>query len=144
MGQNSTEVAYNFGQFGSTLLINDGDILDLDGATAKYYICAITMLADVQFQKLHVLDGGVDMGMGNTYCVTTEDIQKLDTDWGAQTAIVSDNDGEVVVTGGSGTVFPKGVTIYGFWDHVELHSGPCICYVAPRPDYHTRTRAAQI
>ena len=142
MGQNSTEVAYNFGQFGSTLLINDGDILDLDGDTAKYYICAITMLADVQFQKLNVLDGGINMGMGDTYCVTTEDIQTLDTDWGAQTALTGDHDGEVVITGGSGTVFPKGVTIYGFWDHVELHAGPCICYVAPRPDYRDRSASA--
>ena len=142
MGQNSTEVAYNFGQFGSTLLINDGDKLDLDGDAAKYYICAITMLADVQFEKLLVLDGGVNMGMGNTYCVSSEDIQTLDTDWGAETNVSSgDNDGETVVTGGSGTVFPKGVTIYGFWDHVELHAGPCICYVAPRPDYVTRAAA---
>lgn len=139
MGQNSTEVAYNFGQFGSTLLINEDDMLDLSGATAKYYVCAITMLADTQFHAdgLNVLDGGVDIGMGNTYCVSTEDIQTLDTDWGAETAL-GDNDGEVVITGGSGTVFPKGVTIYGFWDKVMIHSGPCICYVAPRPDYVTR------
>tara|TARA_R110002012_G_C11603154_1_gene607510 strand:- start:1133 stop:1567 length:435 start_codon:yes stop_codon:yes gene_type:complete len=143
MGQNSTEVAYNFGQFGSTLLINEDDTLDLSGATAKYYICAITMLADTQFHAdgLNVLDGGANMGMGNTYCVTTEDIQVLDDDWGAETAL-GDNHGEVVITGGSGTVFPKGVTIYGFWDRVQIHAGPCICYVAPRPDYVTR--AAQL
>ena len=140
MGQNSTEVAYNFGQFGSTILLNENDFLDLSSATAKYYVCAITMLADTQFHAdgLNVLDGGVNMGMGNTYCVTTEDIQTLDTDWGATTNLTSDNDGEVVITGGSGTVFPKGVTIYGFWDRVQIHAGPCICYVAPRPDYHDR------
>jgi hypothetical protein len=139
MGQNSTEVAYNFGQFGSTLLINEDDTLDLSSATAKYYVCAITMLADTQFHAdgLNVLDGGVNMGMGNTYSVTTEDIQVLDDDWGAVTEL-GDNHGEVVITGGSGTVFPKGVTIYGFWDRVQIHAGPCICYVAPRPDYITR------
>ena len=27
--------------------------------------------------------------------------------------------------------FPKGVTIYGKWDHVELNSGSCLCYLAP-------------
>ena len=27
--------------------------------------------------------------------------------------------------------FPKGITIYGKWDHVELNSGSCICYLAP-------------
>ena len=36
MGQNSTEVAYNFGQFGSTFMSGDGAILDLTGASAKY------------------------------------------------------------------------------------------------------------
>ena len=29
MGQNSTEVAYNFGQFGSTLLLNEDDFIDI-------------------------------------------------------------------------------------------------------------------
>ena len=139
MGQNSQEVAYNFGQFGSTLLLNEDDKLDLSGASAKYYVCAITMLADTQFHAdgLNVLDGGANMGLGETYCVTTEDIQRLDTHWGATTEL-GDDDGEVVVTGGSGTVFPKGITIYGFWDRVQIHAGPCICYVAPRPDYHER------
>ena len=33
---------------------------------------------------------------------------------------------------------PKGVTIYGMWDYIELNSGACIVYVAPRPDYITR------
>mgnify|MGYP003155183786 FL=1 len=141
MGQNSTEVAYNFGQFGSTILINDGDKLDLSGASAKYYVCAITMLADTQFHDLNILDGGVNMGMGNTHCVSTEDPQPIDVDWGAVTEL-GDNHAEVVVQDGSGTVFPKGITIYGFWDLVEIHAGPCICYVAPRPDYITR--AAQL
>jgi len=35
-------------------------------------------------------------------------------------------------------VFPIGMTIYGMYDYVELHSGDVICYVAPRPDYMTR------
>jgi hypothetical protein len=139
MGINSTEVAFEFGQFGSTILLNQDDKLDLSSATAKYYICAITMLADTQFATagLKVLDGGANMGLGETYCVTTEDIQKLDTHWGAVTEL-GDDDGEQVVAGGSGTVFPKGVTIYGFWELVQIHAGPCICYVAPRPDYHER------
>jgi len=139
MGQNSTEVAYNFGQFGSTLLLNEDDFIDLSGATSKYYVCAITMLADVQFKAggLLVLDGGVNMGMGDTYCIATEDVGTIDDDWGATTN-VGTNHAEVVVTGGSGTIFPKGVTIYGFWDKVAIHAGPCICYVAPRPDYKDR------
>ena len=134
MGQNSTEVAYGFGQFGSTYLTGDGGKLDLDGADAKYYICAITMTEDVTFQTLGILDGGVNLGMGNTHFVSTEDTQTLDTDWGAVTDAV-DDDGKVVTTSHT---FPKGVTIYGMYDFVELNSGACICYVAPRPDYRTR------
>ena len=26
---------------------------------------------------------------------------------------------------------PKGVTIYGKWDYLELNGGSCICYLAP-------------
>ena len=58
MGQNSTEVAYGFGQFGSTFLKGDGAFLDLTASTAKYYICAVTMITDVTFEALETLDGG--------------------------------------------------------------------------------------
>ena len=134
MGQNSTEVAYGFGQFGSTYLTGDGAKLDLDGTSAKYYVCAIQMTEDVTFQTLGILDGGVDLGMGNTHYVSTEDTQTLDTDWGAETD-AADDDGKVVTTS---RTFPKGLTIYGMYDFVELNGGACICYVAPRPDYHKR------
>ena len=134
MGQNSTEVAYGFGQFGSTYLTGDGAILDLNNADAKYYVCAITCTEDVTFADFRILDGGVDLGLGNTHFVSTEDTQTLDTDWGADTD-AADNDGKVVTTSHT---FPKGVTLYGMWDFVELNSGACVCYVAPRPDYRSR------
>mgnify|MGYP001325185250 FL=1 len=134
MGQNSTEVAYGFGQFGSTYLTGDGAILDLDGASAKYYVCAITFTEDTTFQNLNILDAGVGLGMGNTHFVSTEDTQTLDSDWGAVTD-AGDDDGKVVTTSHT---FPKGVTLYGMYDFVELNGGACICYVAPRPDYRTR------
>ena len=137
MGQNSTEVAYGFGQFGSTYLTGDGGKLDLDGTSAKYYICAITMTEDVTFQTLGILDGGADLGMGTTHFVSTEDTQTLDTDWGAVTD-AGDDDGKVVTRSHT---FPKGVTIYGMYDFVELNSGACVCYVAPRPDYRIRAAA---
>tara|TARA_R100000278_G_scaffold28807_1_gene26219 strand:+ start:1003 stop:1419 length:417 start_codon:yes stop_codon:yes gene_type:complete len=137
MGQNSTEVAYGFGQFGSTYLTGDGAKLDLDGATAKYYINAITFTEDTTFQTLGILDAGVQLGLGKTHFVSTEDTQTLDTDWGAVTD-ASDDDGKVVTTSHT---FPKGVTLYGMYDFVELNSGACICYVAPRPDYRTRAAA---
>ena len=52
MGQNSTDVAYGFGQFGSTFLKGDGAKLLLTASTAKYYVCAISMVTDVTFQAL--------------------------------------------------------------------------------------------
>ena len=139
MGQNSTEVAYGFGQFGSTYLTGDGAKLLLTASTAKYYVCAITMTEDVTFQALEVLDGGVNLGMGNTYFVATDGPYPLDTDWagntGEDTTNESNEDSDRVTTTNA---FPKGITIYGMWDKVELNSGACICYVAPRPDYRDR------
>ncbi len=139
MGQNSTEVAYGFGQFGSTYLTGDGAKLLLTASTAKYYVCAITMIEDVTFQALEVLDGGVNLGMGNTYFVATDGPYPLDTDWagntGEDTTGESNEDSDRVA---NTNTFPKGITIYGMWDKVELNSGACICYVAPRPDYRDR------
>ena len=142
MGQNSTDTAYNFGMFGSTFLSGDGAILDLDGTAAKYYVCAITCLTDVRFggNGLGILDAGVGLGLGKTHFASNEDTQTLDTDWGAVTN-AGDNDSDLIVLDGSGTVFPKGITIYGMYDYVELHEGDVICYVAPRPDYRTRSAA---
>ena len=142
MGLNSTEIPYQFGQFGSTFLSGDGSILDLTGASAKYYVNAISFITATQFGStgasgLQILDGGVDLGLGNTHFISTEDTQTLDTDWGAATD-AGDNDGKIIVADGSGTTFPAGMTIYGMWDYLELHSGSCIVYVAPRPDYRAR------
>ena len=131
---------------GSTFLSGDGAILDLTGSTAKYYVCAIQILtADTQFggSGLGILDGGVSSGIGPTHFASNEDTQTLDSDWGAVTN-QSDNDSDLIVLDGSGTTFPAGMTLYGMYDYVELHSGDVICYVAPRPDYLERTRAAKI
>lgn len=142
MGINSTDTAWGFQQFGSTYLSGNGSILDLRGATSKYYVCAITVVTTMNIEELHILDGGVDLGMGNTHFISTEDTQTLDTDWGAVTNL-ADNDGLVLGTGdGTDAIdFPAGMTMYGMWDYVELHSGDVICYVAPRPDYHKRAAA---
>ena len=124
---------------GSTFLQGNGSILNLTSATAKYYVCAITIIETAQFggSGLGILDGGVDLGLGNTHFASNEDTQTIDTDWGAVTQ-ESDNDADLVVLDGSGTSFTAGTTIYGMYDYVELHSGSVICYVAPRPDYSSR------
>jgi hypothetical protein len=139
MGQNSTEVAYGFGQFGSTYLTGDGAKLLLTASTAKYYVCAISCTEDTTFQALEVLDGGVDLGMGNTYFVATDGPYPLDTDWhGAATADTTNETNEDSDQITTAHVFPKGITLYGMWDNVELNTGAVVCYVAPRPDYKDR------
>ena len=137
MGINSTEVAYGFGQMGSTFLKGDGAKLLLNASTAKYYVCAITMITDVAFQALESLDGGVGMGAGDTAFVGTETLA-IDTMWNvaaADTTNESNEDSDPIATA---DVFPKGITIYGMWDNVELHSGSAVVYVALRPDYRNR------
>jgi len=137
MGQNSTDVAYGFGQFGSTFLKGDGAKLLLTASTAKYYVCAISMVTDVAFQALENLDGGARLAMPNTSFVSTE-AMPVDTDWNAaaaDTTAETNEDSDPVTTSDT---FPKGMTIYGMWDNVELHSGSAIVYVAPRPDYRNR------
>ena len=137
MGQNSTQVAYGFGQFGSTFLKGDGAKLLLTASTAKYYVSAITMVTEVTFQALESLDGGVNMGMGDTAFVGT-DVHTVDTYWNAEdidTTTESNDDADPI---GTSDTFPAGLTIYGMWDNVELNSGSCIVYVAPRPDYRDR------
>tara|TARA_R100001463_G_scaffold136318_1_gene201421 strand:- start:1050 stop:1466 length:417 start_codon:yes stop_codon:yes gene_type:complete len=137
MGMNSTDTAYNFGQFGSTFLKGDGAKLLLTASTAKYYVCAITMITDVAFQALESLDGGVNMGMGDTAFVGT-DVLAIDTMWNAATADTTNESNEDADAIDTTDVFPKGATIYGMWDNVELHSGSAVVYVAPRPDYRNR------
>ena len=137
MGQNSTNVAYGFGQFGSTFLKGDGAKLLLTASTAKYYVCAITMVTDVAFEALESLDGGVGMGMADTAFIGT-DVLPIDTRWNAAAADTTNEtneDADVIV---NADVFPQGITIYGMWDNVELHSGSAIVYVAPRPAYRDR------
>ena len=137
MGQNSTEVAYGFGQFGSTYITGVGAKVKLDAATAKYYICAITMTEDVTFEALEVVDNGVDLGMPHTYFVSTV-VHDIDTAWnaaGVDTTNETNEDADAVTTSHT---FPKGITIYGMWDVVELNSGACVVYVAPRHDYRKR------
>ena len=49
-GGSGNELFYH----GSTLLSGDGSKLDLDGATSKYYVCAITIVVAAKFQVLNM------------------------------------------------------------------------------------------
>lgn len=118
----SNPATYNmmaFGQFGSSFLTGDGDIVDLNGDSATRYVGAITMLDDTQFQALENINGEV----GSISSVTAENDHDGALGFGEA--------GNATNVANSHT-FPKGVTIYGRWDYVELHSGACVCYFAPR------------
>ena len=112
----------SFGSYGSVYLQDDGAILDLNGSTANRFILAITFLSDTKFQAIQTLDGVIGS-------ISTDDTNEtqIDDAFGAVTNL-GDNDAIAI----DNTVrFPKGVTIYGKWDYVELHQGSCLCYLAP-------------
>ena len=90
MGQNSTEVAYQFGQLGSGFSDEDDAVLPPTGKV----IVAVSFLADTTFSAM-VADTGV-----------------IDTAYFSHTTAVANNGSGASETD-SGTVFPKGMTIYG-------------------------------
>ena len=112
----------SFGQFGSVYLNGDGALLDLNSTTANRFIIAITMLEDVTFEDIQTLDGVVSS--------ITDVSDELDVggSFGAVTSESTTSDMDTIATT---HVFPKGITIYGKWDYLELNGGSCICYLAP-------------
>lgn len=112
----------SFGQFGSVYLTGDGAKLDLDGTTANRFVISITLLEDTTFQKLQTLDG---LTSSVTSSTSEDDVGSA---FGAITNESTNTDMDTI---GASHTFPKGITIYGKWDHVELNSGSCICYLAP-------------
>jgi len=119
MAQFNNHNEFRLGALGSTYLTGDGDLIDLTGATSTAYVCAITMGAATTFEKLENLNGEI----GSISTVTAEN----DLD-GANGIGASANGTDVT----SSHSIAAGVTIYGKWDHVELNSGSCICYFAPK------------
>ena len=112
----------SFGQFGSVYLTGDGALLDLDGSSANRFIIAITMITDVTFQKMQTLDGLV-----SSITTSTDDDDSGDQ-FGALTNESTDTNMDTIT---SSDTFPKGITVYGKWDHIELNGGSCVCYLAP-------------
>jgi len=112
----------SFGQFGSVYLTGDGAKLDLDGTSANRFVIAITMLEDVTFQKMQTLDGLVSS------ITTSTNEDGVGEEFGAITNESTSTNMDTITTSHT---FPKGITIYGKWDHIELNSGSCVCYLAP-------------
>ena len=131
MGQNSTEVAYGFGQMGSGhIKAAATDLMPPAGSV----IVAITMLADVSFAVLladTTLNGpntaAKQGGDGTAYFGTGTQILANGID-------ADDTDTVESVVVANDVVFPKGLTIYGRWTSVSLQADNThgvICYYGP-------------
>ena len=95
MGQNSTEVAYQFGQLGSGF---SDEAVAVTPPSGKV-IVAMTFLEDTVLSAM-VADTGV-----------------VDTAYFSHTTAVANNGGGAAETDGA-TSFPKGITVYGRWTSV--------------------------
>tara|TARA_R110002020_G_scaffold13584_7_gene48804 strand:- start:9529 stop:9894 length:366 start_codon:yes stop_codon:yes gene_type:complete len=110
----------SLGQYGSSYLNGNGDIVDLNGTSATRYVIAITFMEQTSFTALQNINGEI----GSISTVTAEnDHDNVDLGFGeagnATDLTTSHN-------------FLAGTTIYGKWDYVELNAGSCVCYFAPR------------
>ena len=113
------------GIFGSTLLHGDGQKIDLKtSGKGQKYVCAITMLDDTTFESLTNLD---ETNLSNACISTIDGEDETDSVW--QSATNSAGNFSTIVT--TSHTFPKGITIYGKWNVVELNSGSAVCYLAP-------------
>ena len=119
MGQNSTEVAYGFGQMGS--VFNDGTAA-ITPPTGKVFV-AITMLANTTFDTTGGLTADNDSGAGLEYIGDTTLAHNLAV--GSETTS-SGGGGQVVDVSNT---FPAGLTIYGRWTEVDLAAGTIIAYI---------------
>ena len=134
MGINSTEVSYGFGQLGSAYTTASSDAIT--PPTGKVFV-AITMLADTIFDDSAglVADRILVPGASSTAnSVKTGDIY-IGTEQPANdlaTATTDEGTGGLIIGGTSeadAVTFPKGVTIYGRWTEVDVHSGAVIAYI---------------
>ena len=110
MGQNSTGVAYNFGQLGSGHV--KATNVELFAPTGKV-IVAITMLEAMKFTKL-IADASF---IANGSATVDDGVSFIGT--GTQfLANGEDDDGDAVVS--APIEFPAGLTIYGRWTSIRL------------------------
>ena len=119
MGQNSTEVAYGFGQMGS--MLNDGTAA-MTPPTNKVFV-AITCITDVTFDSSGGLKADNDTTSGIEYAGTEVAAHNLSV--GSETT--SSGGGGIIVD--VSNVFPRGITIYGRWTEIDPASGTLIAYL---------------
>lgn len=108
---NTSQVA--FGQFGSSFTNASSDAIK--PPTGKVFV-AITMIADCTFSA----SGGL---------VAEDQDRFINTEDAANDETTADKDygsgGKVV----DSIAFPKGVTIYGRWNEIDVATGSCVAYI---------------
>jgi len=116
MGINSTEVAYGFGQLGSGFSDEASAVTPPTGKV----IVAIQFLEDTTLAALVASTDAYEAADGSTGVA-----------YFSHTTAVTANGGNAAETD-SGTIFPKGLTIFGRWSSVTPSgastTGGIICY----------------
>ena len=120
MGQNSTSVAYGFGQMGSMYTTASSNAIS--PPTGKVFV-AITMLADTVFDATGGLIADTTENATGLEYIGTE-VAAHDLSDGSET-VVSGSEGKVVDT----VSFPRGITIYGRWTEIDVSSGQIVAYI---------------
>ena len=120
MGQNSTSVAYGFGQMGSMYTTASSNAIS--PPTGKVFV-AITMLADTVFDATGGLIADTTENATGLEYIGTE-VAAHDLSDGSET-VVSGSEGKVVDT----VSFPRGITIYGRWTEIDVSSGHIVAYI---------------
>ena len=133
MGINSTEVSYGFGQLGSVYTTASSDAIK--PPTNKVFV-AVTMLADTVFDDSAglVADNPTVRTAVTTTAVAGVYIgtEKAAGDLAAGSETTDEGSGGLIIGGSSeadAVTFPKGVTIYGRWTEIDVHSGAVIAYI---------------
>ena len=115
MGINSTEVSYAFGQLGSVYTTSSSDAIV--PPTNKVFV-AITMLADTIFDS--------SSGLVSTEPTKYVNTETAANDLGAGSETTDQGSGGKVV---DSVTFPKGITIYGRWNEIDVNTGSVIAYI---------------
>ncbi len=134
MGINNTQTSYAFGQLGSAYTTASSDAIT--PPTGKVFV-AVTMLSDTIFDDAGglvaervVVSGAAatdaSSQTGDIYISTEQPANDL------ATATTDEGTGGLIIGGSSeadAVTFPKGVTIYGRFTEIDVHSGAVIAYI---------------
>tara|TARA_R100001463_G_C3511446_1_gene219996 strand:- start:837 stop:1220 length:384 start_codon:yes stop_codon:yes gene_type:complete len=125
MGINSTEVSYGFGQLGSAYTTASSDAIK--PPTNKVFV-AVTMLSDTIFDDAGGLIADIPLSGSDQYIGTEQPAHDLAG--GSETT--DEGSGGLIIGGTSeadAVTFPRGLTIYGRWTEIDVHSGAVIAYI---------------